>query len=123
MGLQAVRLDNLSQIGLGVFTEMFEAELTKVVRDITGRQRDPSKRRVIFELEIEPDPDSEVADVAHLRAKCYSRMPKQQSRSFSVGLLANGGVVYRDGSPENVRQTNFGDLNETKESIDDSEGD
>lgn len=114
MAAQKVGLDSLVQNGLEVVQEMFNQELARVVRDLTGRPGDKSVRSVLLQWNFKPSVDQNgICTEAKGYVTCVSKIPKQKTRTMSFGLSAGGALIFNGTSPEDVNQMTFD--NETGE--------
>lgn len=108
-------LDNLGLVADGYAAKMFQYELRRAVNDIMERPADPSKRRVVLEVVIEPgDPKNGQADRARVTFRASAKLPPQQTASHEMKVHGQGVLMFHPDSPEDVSQRTFSDDAERK---------
>ncbi len=74
--------------------------------DIKRRPGLETKREVHLVMELVPDNPDGTGDVdtAHATFKVWSRIPKHETKVYSVGCQKDGSLTFNEGSPEDVNQ-------------------
>lgn len=103
--LAEITLPGLAMLDNGELALWFEMEVQRVRRDIQMRPSHTGKRKIKFELVIEPIPDDHGVFSAFVTAECTSVLPKMRSSATKVKFSEhNKGMVFQPEFPDNPDQ-------------------
>jgi len=113
-------LSDLAAIDHGKIDKAFRLNLLEVLGDLAERPALTKDRKITLTVNVQPrcDEHGQLTDVV-LDCEVGRSVPKEQSRGFSMELLADKGRVsglgYNDLAPEDHRQGTLDDVPEKGE--------
>lgn len=104
-------LAELVNLDAGRVHVAFDQAVARVVRDCQDRPGDKAPRKVLLQLAVVPvvgeDGGCEEC-LAEFQVK--DTVPTRKSKTYSLATNRKGDLIYSEGSPSNVHQTTFEDV-------------
>lgn len=106
-------LAELVNLDAGRVHVAFDQAVARVVRDCQDRPGDKAPRKVLLQLAVVPvvgeDGGCEEC-LAEFQVK--DTVPTRKSKTYSLATNRKGDLIYSEGSPSNVHQTTFDDIDQ-----------
>jgi hypothetical protein len=106
---KVMTLQAIGEIDKGRVALAFNHAMRLVGKDIGDRPGDPTKRKVIFTVELRPviDKDTGALDEVENEFTVAVSVPKRRSAPYPMVLTDDGRQLFQPGSPFDPRQDTF----------------
>lgn len=109
MPLQKFEIASLATLDQGRLAEVFERELHALEQDLRDRPGVSGKRQLMLIVELEPNV-SENGELGSVDTSFEVKTKKPALKSAKYNMSAGrGGLLYREDSPDDVRQRTLAD--------------
>lgn len=94
----------IQELDLGKIATAYDRACQEAVLDCRDRPGEKKARTVILQLRIVPDGDEGHCDTVAGEFDIQVKIPKRQSRTYSMGVKQDGTLIVNPESPDSIRQ-------------------